>query len=64
MNRLDYDLGSIIEYRNSGGEILKVKVDEKEDDIKTGIQLGLTVAKNMVYVAYLAETDPHTKEDS
>ena len=36
MNRLEYDLGSIIEYRNSGGEILKVKVDEKEDDIKNG----------------------------
>ena len=36
MNRLDYALGSIIEYRNSGGEILKVQVDEKEDDIKNG----------------------------
>jgi len=36
MNRLDYALGSIIEYRNSGGEILKVQGDEKEDDIKNG----------------------------
>ena len=33
---MDYKIGDIIEYRNFGGEILKVLVDEKEEDIKNG----------------------------
>jgi len=32
----EYEIGDIIEYRNFGGEILKVLVDEKEEDIKNG----------------------------
>ena len=32
----DYGEGSIIEYRNFGDELVRVRVERREDDIKNG----------------------------
>jgi hypothetical protein len=36
IKQLNYRAGSIIKYRNSGGEVRRVTVESKEDDIKNG----------------------------
>ena len=33
---LNYKVGSVIEYRNYGNQLVQVEVDQKDEDIKNG----------------------------